>query len=783
MRALVGTLAWVLATCPPALSQSVWDGGGGDSLWQNPRNWSADEVPLTGAEVLLDNSVVKHGYSVVLPAGNEGVSIGRLRIQPSTGLTIRLLLPGSSTATPALRLTGTGECLSLSAGAVFVNASGAASGDPIAFSGGFHLGDGATYVHNTVRGHTRVVERLSQKPGTEKGVFLFDVPGSSAYAVSLSGRTFGTFVLSAAAAGGSRRYNGSGSNPLTVRGGMRIGKGAFLSTTQTSDIRLEGGLLLDGTLSIGPGSSGATGRSLVLAGRDTSSVAGEGSLTLLANFRNIVADSGTFVSLHRDIALPSEQHSFLLKGNATLHLGESILSGAGRFSSEASSKLLIGSAGGVRHSDATGNVRTTVFEPGSGTAFVFVRDGEQRTGDGLRARISILKVDKPSGRLVLSRHTEVEMELHLTSGIVRSTAEATLTLSGRRLSSPTNGYGDSDGGWEGGFVDGPLRRLSNDTGIVAFPIGKDSVFAPVKVWRAYPGDAAFVAEYHPKPFERLEPISNPPLAKVSPFEHWTVRNEGGTSNPASHVALSWRSAHGGRSEWRDSLRIAHFAKDGPRPQWEPFGEGTSTTGTDNRGYARSDRAADRFGVLTLASASPYAVLDLPATRLTSRQVDGIVHLSWESPAIPACRGCDIERSRDGSAYATLQPLGCPGPAGSIGRGIIDRKPIEGRNFYRVACRLDSGERVLSNVAVQTWIGKAAIRIHPNPAGRLLVVEGTSSGGRTSLHVSDMRGVAVIPKRACRGDREELDLSELPAGAYLLHWENGAETSRIPFLKR
>ena len=783
MRAIAGALAWVLATYHPAVSQSIWDGGGGDSLWQNPRNWSSDEVPLTGEEVLLDNSVVKTGYSVVLPSGNTGVSIARLRIQPSAGLSIRLLLPGSNTATPALRLTGTGECLFLSAGAVFVNASGAASGDPIAFSGGFHLGDGATYVHNTVRGHTRVVERLSQKPGTEKGVFLFDVPGTSAYAVSLSGRTFGTFVLSAAAAGGSRRYNGSGSNPLTVRGGMRIGKGAFFSTTQTSDIRLEGGLLLDGTLSIGPASSGAIGRSLVLTGRDTSSVAGEGSLTLLANFRNIVADSGTFVCLQRDIALPSEQHSFLLKRNASLHLGESVLSGSGRFSSEASSTLFIGSAGGLRHSDGTGNVRTSSFEPDSGTAFVFVRDGEQRTGDGLPTRIAILKVDKPSGRLVLSRHTEVAVALHLTSGIVQSTADATLTLTGARLSSPTNGYGDSDGGWEGGFVEGPMRRLSNDTGILIFPIGKGSVFAPVKVWRAYPGDIAFVAEYHPKPYENLEPVSNPPLAKVSRYEHWTVRNEGGPSNPASQVALSWRSAYGGRSEWRDSLRVAHFADDGPRPQWEPFGEGAYITGTDNRGYARSDRAADRFGVLTLASASPYAVLDLPVTRLYSRMADGMVHLSWESPPIPACRGCDIERSRDGSAYVTLQPVGCPGPTGSLSRGFIDGKPMEGRNFYRVACRLERGERVLSNVAVQTWSRKAGIRIHPNPASGLLVVEGPSSEEKATLHVSDMRGVNVIPKRTWLGNREELDLTGLPAGIFLLHWQNGTKSSRIPFLKR
>ena len=49
-----------------AAAQRRWDGQGGDSLWQNARNWQPDGVPLPDDTVLLDHSLTARDYLVRL---------------------------------------------------------------------------------------------------------------------------------------------------------------------------------------------------------------------------------------------------------------------------------------------------------------------------------------------------------------------------------------------------------------------------------------------------------------------------------------------------------------------------------------------------------------------------------------------------------------------------------------------------------------------------------------------------------------------------------------------
>jgi len=645
------------------------------------------------------------------------------------------------------------------------------------------LENGATYVHNTPRGNARVVERLTAGTGTETGVFVFDVPGTSAYTLSLSGRTFGTLVLKASAAGASKRYNGSGASPLTIRGGLQVEKGAVLGTTLTSDIRLMGGLRLEGTLSIGPSTAGATDRSLVLMGADTATVSGTGSLTLQTHFRNIVADSGVVVALQRDIELSSSGHSLVLRRAATLIMGESVLFGQGRFVNEPKSTLCIGSADGLRQSGGLGNIRTIVCDLDSGGTYVFTRDGPQSTGDGLPQRIRVLKTEKPSGTLTLTRATEVYSELHLSSGQIRSSANAMLTLSGGGLYSPPNGYADGNAGWERSFVEGPMRRVSTDTGRLVFPIGSDSAFAPLSIWRVQPGPLTFTAEYRPRAYSHLEPVSNPLLSQVSKYEHWELRAEGSAPDPASYIALSWRSAQGIRDGWRDSLRIAQYENRGIRMQWETVGDRPTATGPGTRGYLKSDLSTGTYGILTLASASPFAVLDEPLSRLEALSGKEGVRLRWVCASSSSCDGCEMQRSNDGTSFTVIHNRN---PAD--GRGLsmlehLDRKPIPGRSLYRVSCRTGNGERRFSNVAAAFWRMDGGLRIHPNPTTGILHVDGVGGTGFANLYVLDVNGRMVWSSEKVAVGRTNLDLSRLKPGSYILHWKNGTETWVAPFFRR
>lgn len=214
-----------------------WNGASGDEQWSNPLNWEAGVVPGPADDVILDNTYLAGSYTVLLPAGNVQVSILSLTIIPAAAY-ITCILPSTNTASQALQLTRTGDAFILHNGAVFRNASGATSGTPVTVTadGIFRINNGGHYLHQTLRGHTDfLVSRLSTAPGTEEGIFEFDVPGTAAYTISVSGRVFGKLVFSAASAGGARTYTGAGINPVLIRGGMEIKENVIFSYGANTD--------------------------------------------------------------------------------------------------------------------------------------------------------------------------------------------------------------------------------------------------------------------------------------------------------------------------------------------------------------------------------------------------------------------------------------------------------------------------------------------------------------------------------------------------------------------
>ena len=202
----------------------TWTGLAGDGLWASAANWNDHALPLPEDDVLLDQSVLLTDYQVQLP--DLAAQVFSLRIVPSAGHTIHLLLPASSMASPGLLVMGSME---LQAGAVFENASGIASGESLLIADSLRIYNGGKYIHRTRGAHAgSIVSHLSAIPGTETGIFEFDVPRSS-YTISASNRIYGTLSLRADALGGPVNYTCSGSNPLTVRGDLRINENVQFS--------------------------------------------------------------------------------------------------------------------------------------------------------------------------------------------------------------------------------------------------------------------------------------------------------------------------------------------------------------------------------------------------------------------------------------------------------------------------------------------------------------------------------------------------------------------------
>jgi hypothetical protein len=243
----------------------TWTGLAGDGMWSSPNNWSGNSIPLTTDDVLLDNSVIGGSYTVTFSATSVTVSVNSLTITPASGNTIQLTIPVSNTANPGLNVTGSGDALVLNNGAILMNSTGVASGGVgLAIANTFRINNGAKYVHNNVRANASIVSQLSTVAGTENGVFEYDVPTTMGYTASISNRKYGTLIFNATAAGGTKVYTGTGSNPLTINGDLQINNGATINAdlaTANGNIIINGNYIQNGgTFNI---SSGAGDNSIV----------------------------------------------------------------------------------------------------------------------------------------------------------------------------------------------------------------------------------------------------------------------------------------------------------------------------------------------------------------------------------------------------------------------------------------------------------------------------------------------------------------------------------------
>ncbi len=217
----------------------TWDGEGGDGLWTTNTNWAGDIIPAAADDVILDNSAVTGNYTVNLPAGNVAVTVNSLTITPAGSNTITFIIPNTNTASPVFTVSGAGDALVLNKGAIFKNSSGAPSGSTLVISNTFRINNGARYVHNTARGNASIVSQLSTAAGTEEGEFEFDVSVPTfSYIISLTGRTFGTLILSSAASAGNITYSGGGASPLNIKGNLQINADVSFSTGMSANFTI-----------------------------------------------------------------------------------------------------------------------------------------------------------------------------------------------------------------------------------------------------------------------------------------------------------------------------------------------------------------------------------------------------------------------------------------------------------------------------------------------------------------------------------------------------------------
>lgn len=237
----------VLAFYAPVYAQIKWDGGGGDGLWTTAANWSGNTVPVASDNVVLDNTFMAGNYVVTLPTGTASTTIRTISISPAAGRTIELILPATNTAVPAFTVTGPGYGMTINNGGIFRNASGVDNGSPVVIADSLQINNGGRYIQNSDCSHAASISVLSRAPGTEEGLFEFDIPGAS-NTISLSGRTYGKLIFSSHASPGGVTYTATGTNGATINSDLQLGEGVTFSLNLSDTLLIKRDLIQQGGL-------------------------------------------------------------------------------------------------------------------------------------------------------------------------------------------------------------------------------------------------------------------------------------------------------------------------------------------------------------------------------------------------------------------------------------------------------------------------------------------------------------------------------------------------------
>ena len=783
-------------------AQNFWTGNAGDHLWSSPTNWSLG-LPQAAHNVVIDNSIEGGSFTVIMP--DILVTVASITITPDLGNTITVTLPITNTLQPGLILNGPGDVLLINDGGIFKNSSGAVAGTPINFvnaNDSIVINNGGKYVHNNARAHAYLVDRLSADPGTETGIFEFDIPTPGTAPISLSARKYGTLMLSAITAG-TKTYIGSGSSDLTVRGDLIINTAVIFSPTLNSNINIAQDLVITGNFTFNPQTNGATNRSIFFNGTVNQNISGAGTFTLGANFRNMEVLANAKVFLQRNINLPVTA-AFIINTDGSLYTGTNTLTGTGGFVQNDYGLLGIGSPDGITLADPLGNVQTTTRGYNVTGKFEYNAATPQVTGNGLPPSVSDLIINNSANETItLTNPVNIDNELSLQKGFLTTTNLIAPTLRDTTtIVSPASEYlpyGASDIGWENSFVNGPLHIDINSTVKKWLPVGNvtiiDTLFAPIAIQKFNNTLATYTATYFPEAHFQVGNVDFGPLHHVSSLEYWDIDcNVLPSPDKDARLTLSWRpySKVGNGVPANDAqalldLTIAHFYDDGNGTKWRMDGNvHTYASNGTPKDYGLITASGDltttfTTAAFTLGTKSPFNILPVRFLEFNAREEGKNIAVQWSTKEEQGLDYYDVEKSIDGITFKKIATVQALNNYLLNNYNITDAHPSNGKNFYRLKITDAQHKSTFSKIVKVDFGKNNPVIIYPNPVSSELRINIPASSSIYTINIVNTNG-QIIKQFRSTAQNLVLNVTSLSKGMYFLHIHNDLQTFTQKFTK-
>jgi len=362
------------------------------------------------------------------------------------------------------------------------------------------------------------------------------------------------------------------------------------------------------------------------------------------------------------------------------------------------------------------------------------------------------------------------------AGIINTSAPAYLTINNPDATEPTVINSPSSSG----YVNGPVRRVTNSTGTYLFPTGKGGVYRYAEVIPEAGNASTYTAEYFNTSFGNLTVLA--PLSGVSNTEYWEIGRIAG--DPAS-VQLTLNGSVPGAGV-SDGVVVARFAGSA----WLSA-QGTTgtevTPGNASSGVVRSEMLGS-VSPFTLgfgpAGSLPIYLVSFNAKKLAGNRA--LVTWSITDNSTPAY--FEVLRSTDGNNFTSIGKV--PGVEFKLNYELTDNNLPVGNTYYRLRMVDVTGEVKLSKIAIVSngVDGLFLTAMIPTVVtDRARVNVSSSERGKLQLVVTDMYGRVVKQQiNGVESGTQEIwmDLRALPAGTYsVIGYMNGKRSSVIRFIRQ
>jgi hypothetical protein len=307
---------------PVSYGQITWTGNGNDGLWTTANNWSGGSLPTGTDDVVLDNTYVHGSYTVIIPI--LGTAIARTVQLGYSENTDTITLAFLSNAIVDGFKFGNGMSgnldFSIDQGGVFINASNAPSGSTYfsraSSSDSIRVQYGGKFIHVTERSFSIPFPAATTifDPGS---TFELNVRGTTTAVPTISGRTWGNYVIAADSGNGSRSYAGaSGAGLFTVANTWMIKPGVTLGVWTTTGTHTVQNIDFNSPMSYGAATS-----TLQVSGNITTNAAWTTSPNqiMTLNGTSIQEIGGSFPITFAGSVTLNNSHGIVLHTNIAVH--------------------------------------------------------------------------------------------------------------------------------------------------------------------------------------------------------------------------------------------------------------------------------------------------------------------------------------------------------------------------------------------------------------------------------------------------------------------------------